>query len=297
MRLGRVKGIDVNIHWSFWMLVLFYLISTTIASGAAEGVLTFLFINAVFVCILLHEFGHALAAARYGIKTADITIFAFGGLARLTKATMVPIQELVIAVAGPLVNVAIALGLGALMVVGLLPTAFVGEATAEGTPLTFWDMLLAANLFLVLFNMLPAFPMDGGRVLRSLLSMRVGQMRATEIAARAGRWMALLFVVAGFWYSNFSLMLIAGFIFLAGTAELIQTRMRHSAEQMAGQAPGGFPGGGAFPQGFPGAFQASWSYSQSGPAPSSSSQPGWQADGNLGSDPDVIDADDVRQIR
>lgn len=297
MRLGRVKGIDVNIHWSFWMLVFFYLISTTITSGAAEGVMTFLFINAVFVCILLHEFGHAFAAARYGIKTADITIFAFGGLARLTKATVVPLQELVIAVAGPLVNVAIATVLGCLMVVGLVPTAFSGPPATEATPLTFGDMLLAANLFLVAFNMLPAFPMDGGRVLRSLLAMRLGQMRATEVAARAGRWMALLFLIAGFWYSSFSLMLIAGFIFLAGTAELFQMRLKHGAEQMAGQAAGDFPGGRGFPQGFPGAFHASWSYSQSGPAPGSTPHPGWQADGNLGDDPDVIDADDVRHIR
>lgn len=301
MRLGRVKGIDVNIHWSFWMLVFFYLISTTIASGIGEGVMTFLFINAVFVCILLHEFGHAIAAARYGIKTADITIFAFGGLARLTKATAVAKQELVIAVAGPLVNVAIAAILGALMVVGLAPTAFSGPPTAEAIPLTFWDMLLAANLFLVVFNMLPAFPMDGGRILRSLLSMRLGQMRATEIAARAGRWMALLFVVAGFWFWEFSLVLIAGFIFLAGTAELFQMRLKHGAEQMAGAGGfpgGGFPGGsGGFPQGFPGAFHASWSYSQSGPAPGSTAHPGWQADSNLGDDPGVIDADDVRHIQ
>lgn len=305
MRLGRVKGIDVNVHWSFWMLVVFYLISTTMSGGLAAGAMTVLFVNAVFACIVLHEFGHAAAAARYGIKTADITIFAFGGLARLVKMPRVPMQEFVIALAGPAVNVAIAAALGLLMAVRLLPTAIGGVTTGEvGTSLaaeqivveqfvaySFWDMLLFTNLFLVVFNLLPAFPMDGGRVLRSLLAMRLGHMRATEIAARAGRWMALIFVVLGIYYSSFSLILIAAFIFVAGTAELFQSRLRQGAEQMAAQ-PGAsgqpFAGGGAFP----GAFQASWGFNASQPPPAD-----WQTESPSANDPGVIDADDVRKIR
>lgn len=303
MRLGRVKGIDVNVHWSFWMLVVFYLISTTLSGGFAAGAMTVLFVNAVFACIVLHEFGHAAAAARYGIKTADITIFAFGGLARLVRVPKVPIQEFVIALAGPAVNVLIAVALGGLVWLRLLPTGLgVVAAGQTGTSLaaeqvvveqfvaySFWDMLLFTNLFLVLFNLLPAFPMDGGRVLRSLLAMRIGHMRATEIAARAGRWMSLLFLVLGIYYSAFSLILIAGFIFVAGTAELFQSRLRQGAEQMAaGASRQPLGGAGAFP----GAFQASWGFNASQPPPA-----GWQTESPAASDPGVIDADDVRKIR
>jgi Zn-dependent protease len=298
MKIGRLGGIDLHIHWSFWLLVLFYLMSATAAGGLAVGLYQAVFVISVFACIVAHEYGHAFAAARYGIPTSDITVLAFGGIARLTRMPSKPMQEFVIAIAGPLVNVAIAALLGSFMLVGLLPTNLLGD----GMTFTFFDLLLSANLFLVLFNLLPAFPMDGGRVLRSLLAMRTGHLRATEIAARIGRWMALVFGIYGIFYS-LPLVLIAGFVFFAGTAELMQARVRAAREAQASPLGGG-PFAGAFSGAFPGGFQfqaGSWPqqypYPFDGPLQDAGG-PG-SRDGGSGerSGPaDVIDAVDVRRI-
>ncbi len=223
VKLGSIRGIAVYIHWSFWMLVGIYAVSETARSGLAGGIHASLFIGAVFACVLAHEFGHAVAAAHYGIKTTDITLMIVGGMARLARLPEKPIQEFVIAVAGPAVNVLIGSALFAVLAVGALfpdPTGLLQNA------LLFAQNLLIANVVLVLFNMLPAFPMDGGRVLRSLLAMRQGELRATETAARIGRWMALLFVVAAILMGEFSLILVAGFVYFAGSAELMQLRLR-----------------------------------------------------------------------
>ncbi len=305
MKLGKILGIDLYLHWSFWLLVLFHLLSSMAAGGLVAGLYAAGFVVAVFACVVAHEYGHAAAAARYGIPTSSITVLAFGGIARLAKLPAKPMEEFVIAVAGPAVNVAIALGIGVLMNVGLLPTS----GFAEGMEFTFYDLLLAANVILVLFNMLPAFPMDGGRVLRSLLAMRTGQLRATEIAARIGRWMALLFAIASFQY-GFTLLIIAVFIFLAGTAELMQVRMQAVAggqprSPFSGFGQPGFGRPGFGPAGFaPGGlgtgpirwqFGGAWPQQYAddlagGPDPAS-------LRGHHGSDDDdVIDAVDVRKI-
>jgi len=231
VKLGSIRGIGVYIHWTFWMLVGIYAISATARSGLAGGIEAAAFIGAVFACVLAHEFGHAVAAAHYGIKTTDITLMIIGGIARLARIPDKPIQEFVIAVAGPAVNVLIGSVLFAFVALcGLLP-----ESTGFlATTLSFAENLLIANVVLVLFNMLPAFPMDGGRVLRSLLAMRQGQLRATETAARVGRWMALLFAVAAIFMGEFSLFLVAGFVYFAGSAELLQMKLRSGISQDAG---------------------------------------------------------------
>jgi Zn-dependent protease len=189
--------------------------------GLAAYALTVLF--AVFGCVVLHELGHALAARRFGIPTRDITLYPIGGVARLERMSEKPWEEFWIAVAGPAVNVVIAgVLLGALGFARLVsPVAslpFVVEL--------FLFHLMVINVFLVLFNLLPAFPMDGGRVLRALLGLRLGHGRATEIAVNVGVVMAVLMGLAGFLLPSLGLILVAGFVFLAGQQELAAVRYR-----------------------------------------------------------------------
>ncbi len=275
MKIGSVGGIGVYIHWTFWVLILFYLISTSLSLGIWAGLYAVTFIAGVFACVVAHEFGHAGAAAMYGIRTADITLLPIGGVARLTRLPEKPIQELVIALAGPAVNVVIAGVLFALVVFGLIIDV---SAPALGLEMTLLEQLLFANVFLAAFNLLPAFPMDGGRVLRSLLALRLSYVKATQIAARVGRWMALFFVLMAIYTGHLMLLLIAGFIFLAGTAELMGVRMREVAKQGSqGRSPFATWQTQAWPS--PGAY---------GDPPSAKAVDG----GDL-----IIEADDFRRIR
>ncbi|MCA9128138.1 MAG: site-2 protease family protein [Planctomycetales bacterium] len=240
MKIATFGGIGVYIHWTFWVLIGYYLISSTAAGGLLNGLFAVAIILSVFACVVAHEFGHAAAAAHYGIRTADITLLPIGGVARLERLPEKPIQELVIAIAGPAVNVVIAGILFVLMLIGGIPLAMSDSQGQFSTmAMGYMDYLLIANIVLVLFNMLPAFPMDGGRVLRSLLAMRLGHLRATEVAARLGRWIALVFAIMAIFNWAPMLLLLAGFVFLAGTAELMSVRMRSLAgqEPMPGQGP------------------------------------------------------------
>lgn len=227
-KLGSVRGIAVHIHWTFWLLLIFYTLSAAAAGGVWAGLFTGLFLALVFACVVAHEFGHAFAAAAYGIPTHDITLLPIGGLARLARLPKNPRQELVIALAGPAVNVVIALALLLMQAVLQLPA--VSESAWMLVDGGLIANLIAANWILVLFNMLPAFPLDGGRVLRSLIAMRTSHLRATEIAARVGRWLALAFVLVGCVYGPLGLALIGLFVFLAGTFELWQVRTQAVAE-------------------------------------------------------------------
>ncbi|GIW97108.1 MAG: hypothetical protein KatS3mg111_0441 [Pirellulaceae bacterium] len=226
MRVGTFGGIPVYIHWSFWLLIAVYFFSAVTSSGLGAALYAVAFILAIFVCVVLHEFGHAAAAAMFGIPTADITLLPIGGVARLRRLPENPLHELVIAVAGPAVNVVIA---GVLLIPWMLGAAVGRAAPGLGAGTDFLEQVIAANIVLVVFNLLPAFPMDGGRVLRAFLAMRMGQLRATQIAARVGRWMALIFFLMGLIYGHFILLLIAAFVFFAGTAELLNVRMREIA--------------------------------------------------------------------
>lgn len=226
-KLTQLSGIDVYIHWSFWLLPAWVLFSAT--GGPAAAIASVLLIFAIFGCVVLHEMGHALAARYYGIGTHDITLYPIGGVARLEQVPERPVQELVIALAGPAVNVVIAgsllLGFG----LGPLATASVAGPAGAG----FVGSLIAVNIVLVLFNMLPAFPMDGGRVLRSLLAMFMSYSSATEIAGRVGQGMAILLGIAGLFASMPNLALIAVFVFLAASAELARARWQEAAPIMA----------------------------------------------------------------
>ena len=190
-------------------------------SGAIQGVLLIL---ALFACVLLHEFGHAFAARAFGIRTPDITLWPFGGVARLNRIPDKPWQELIVAIAGPLVNVVIAAGL--FLIHG---TAGIQQAEHLESPrVDLLAKLAWVNVILVLFNLIPAFPMDGGRVLRALLAMVMPYAQATQIAARLGQGLAVLFAMFGFVY-NPVLIFIAFVIFVGAQQELAMARANRSS--------------------------------------------------------------------
>jgi stage IV sporulation protein FB len=227
--LGRVFGSEIRIHLTF-LILLGWIGAAGYAEGGPSGALDGMaFTVAVFACVTLHELGHAVAARRYGIATPDITLLPIGGLARLARMPERPSEEIVIALAGPAVNVVIFLALALLAGATPDPGTMAGE---EAGPAPFADRLAAVNLFLVVFNLIPAFPMDGGRVLRAALSIRLGRRRATEIAALIGQGTAFVFGALGLFGGNAILVFIAIFVYLAASAEAGQTglmeRARHT---------------------------------------------------------------------
>ncbi|MGI8907504.1 MAG: site-2 protease family protein [Candidatus Sumerlaeaceae bacterium] len=238
IRLGTILGIGVYLHVTFLLLLAVFAWSEWHSSRQISAVIgTVVFILALFGCVLLHEFGHALAARRYGIKTRDITMLPIGGIARLERMPDDPIEELIVAVAGPAVNVVIAFVLfGVLIAIyGLQPilgAVYPLQAMSGNMLLD----LAKVNLALVLFNMLPAFPMDGGRVVRALLATRMAYAKATAAAARLGQGMAVLLALDGFGWIDFIggaggnpvLVLIAIFVWIgagqeSGAAQLKST--------------------------------------------------------------------------
>jgi Zn-dependent protease/CBS domain-containing protein len=215
-KIATISGIGIYVHATF-VLILIWVGFGSLSRGGdtADAIADIVFILALFGCVVLHELGHALTAKRFGIKTRDITLLPIGGLARLEKMPDKPMEELAVALAGPAVNVVIA----AVIYVGLGAAGLWAPMTAE-TMIDgpFLQRLFVVNIFLVLFNMLPAFPMDGGRALRAILASRMGQLRATRIAASVGQGMALLFGFVGL-FSNPFLVFIALFVWMGATAE------------------------------------------------------------------------------
>lgn len=226
-KVGRILGIDVYLHFTFLLLLVFVgIVQWQGTQNVPSALLGVAFIVALFGCVLLHEFGHALMARRYGIATEDITLLPIGGLARLERMPEKPLQEFLVALAGPAVNVVIAL-----VLYGWL-AATKGWVHAEEMTMTGGSIvqrLLVVNVFMVLFNLLPAFPMDGGRVLRAVLATRLGRRRATVIAANVGQGMALIFGVVGFLYNPF-LVFIAIFVYLGAQAEAGMVEMQSALE-------------------------------------------------------------------
>ncbi|GAA4452026.1 site-2 protease family protein [Novipirellula rosea] len=266
LKLGRFLGIGVYVHWTFGLLMAYVAYETQsqglmgIAFGMAQ-------LFAVFFCVTLHEYGHALAARKFGIPTIDITLLPIGGVARLQRMPRIAWQELVVAVAGPAVNVVIA----SLLLVGFylfggaeilveIFHAFVGpvetaataqvsgelasgelasgelaevEMSAAPSFLAFCVILLAVNIMLVVFNMIPAFPMDGGRVLRSLLAMVTNYRRATFLASRIGIACAMLMALAGIYAQAPGPVLVAMFIAYAGISEARQVEMMESVRGLS----------------------------------------------------------------
>jgi Zn-dependent protease/CBS domain-containing protein len=215
-RIGRIAGIDVYVHPTFLILLAWVALAHYLAHGSpAEALGGVVFILALFGIVVLHELGHALTARRFGIRTRDITLLPIGGVARLERIPEVPWQELLVALAGPAVNVVIAAAIyvGLMLGRGLAP---VGEALNVGGG--FVQQMFWVNVSLVVFNMVPAFPMDGGRVLRALLAMRYDYVRATQAAVVIGQGIAMLFGLLGL-FVNPLLIFIALFVWLAGAQE------------------------------------------------------------------------------
>ncbi len=218
LRIGSVRGTHLYVHWTFLLLLAWVFLSGLRSGGGVEPALGgVLFITTIFACVLLHELGHATAARAYGIPTTDITLLPIGGVARLERIPEKPAQEFWVALAGPAVNVVIAgvlyLFLAATHGVRETNVALLGNGD-------FALRLMIVNIALVLFNLLPAFPMDGGRVLRAVLAMRLPRRKATRIAAGVGQVMAVLFGFAGlFVLHNPLLIIIAFFIFIGAESE------------------------------------------------------------------------------
>ena len=224
-KLGTFAGIDVFVHATFLLLIGWIAYSHWLQFGTVAKVIEgILFILALFLSVVLHEYGHALTARKYGIKTRDITLYPIGGVARLERMPDKPIEELWVALMGPAVNVVIA----AILFVYLFLTGGLAQLTdlsiASGS---FLMRLMVVNITLVIFNLLPAFPMDGGRVLRALLALRLDYVRATQIAASIGQGMAILFGLVGL-LSNPFLLFIAFFVWIGASQEASMVQMRDS---------------------------------------------------------------------
>ncbi len=216
IRLFSVAGTAVRIHLTFFLLLAVYGVLGWQQGGAPAAIDLVVFIALLFFCVVLHEFGHVFAARAYGIRTSDVTLLPIGGVASLERMPEKPAQEIVVALAGPAVNLVIA----AVLAVLLGASFDLGETPRLGNAgASLLDRVAVAHVALCVFNLIPAFPMDGGRVLRALLAIPMGYTRATRVAASIGQGLAFVFALLGLVVGNPLLVLIAVFIFLAASGE------------------------------------------------------------------------------
>jgi Zn-dependent protease len=233
-KLGKAFGIPLYLHWTFFLLPL-YVVYLTYDKGLSGVVLSQFLLLSMFGCVLLHELGHALMARFFGIATRDVTLYPIGGVARLESTGERPHQELCIALAGPAVNLAIVMLLTPLVAVAGLSGVLSSPAGAVTAPDGITPLLAQlltglwlGNGMLLLFNLIPAFPMDGGRVLRALLSCFMSRLSATEVAATLGLFAAGCLALAGMLLPSVSMVLVAGFVAFAGQQELAVLRRREA---------------------------------------------------------------------
>lgn len=226
--LGRVLGSELRVHVTFFLLLGWVAFAAYSQGGVPAAIDNLIFVLALFACVVAHEFGHALMARRYGIKTPDITLLPIGGLARLERMPEKPMEEVWVALAGPTVNIVIwivLMAMGAGMTLESL-------ARIDSTSAGLLNRLAYVNLLLAVFNMIPAFPMDGGRVFRALLCLKMDRVKATRIAALAGQVVAVAFGFLGLSTGNPLLVLIAVFVFVAANAESHDVAMRSVARRV-----------------------------------------------------------------
>lgn len=221
LRLGTFLGIPVDIHWTFFLLFIWVGYA---GAGSVLGWQAFLMesglILALFFCVVLHEFGHALTARRFGVETRDIILSPIGGVARLETLPQKPIQEFYIAIAGPLVNVAIALILSPYLLFFNFEKLYHFSANELLTSFSFFiPWLILTNILLAVFNLIPAFPMDGGRVFRALLAIKFGRLKATKVASLTGQALSILIFAMSAYYGAMVPALIGIFIFAMATQE------------------------------------------------------------------------------
>jgi len=225
LNLGRIFGIRIKIHWTFLLLLAWIAFSGWNSGGNVTEILWNIgFVLAIFTCVILHELGHSLTARRYGIPTQKITLLPIGGVASLDRLPEDPKQELAVAAAGPAVNVVIAAIIFAIFpVTQFFNSLNEAQQIANITADNFIYMLFTANVILVAFNAIPAFPMDGGRVFRALLAFRYNRLKATKIASSTGQILAVGFFILGLAY-NPILLLIGVFVFLGARSETMMVK-------------------------------------------------------------------------
>lgn len=230
-RIAKVAGIPVEIHWSFVLMGIYIIYFGQSRGGDWQAIMWFgLLVFSLFFCVVLHEFGHALTARRFGVKTKDIILSPIGGVARLEKLPEKPMHEFYVAIAGPLVNV--------LIVILLLPyflfysleevkdqISSFSATLSFSNPVEIIPLLILGNVLLAGFNMLPAFPMDGGRVFRALLSIKLGRLKATKFASLIGNFFGVLMLVYAVYAQSLTSGFIGVFVFLLATQEYRMVRM------------------------------------------------------------------------
>ncbi|MHB8798992.1 MAG: site-2 protease family protein [Thermoanaerobaculia bacterium] len=234
--VARVSGIDIKIHATFALILALGAFQWGFPKGFAGessfsgAVFGMGLMILLFACVVLHELGHSLVAQRFGLTVREIVLLPIGGIARLEKNPEKPLHELLIALAGPLVNVAIAILLffagGVALNFGLVEAQSLLTADGPPTLATLWGWLFLANVGLAVFNMIPAFPMDGGRVLRAALAMRLGFSRGTQIATVIGQAVAFAFGLFGVLAGNFLLVIVALFVFMGAGQERAEEQAR-----------------------------------------------------------------------
>jgi Zn-dependent protease/CBS domain-containing protein len=223
LTIGRIAGVAVRVHVTFWLLLLWIGISAGRVGGAWAALESLVFIVLLFACVTAHEFGHILVARRFGISTREVTLLPIGGVASLQRMPDTPARELAVALAGPAVNVVIAL----LLAVALGSVGLTDMDKLANPGVSMLARLAAANLFLAVFNLIPAFPMDGGRVLHALLAMRMNEARATEIAAGIGQACAFALGFLGL-FGNPILLFVAIFVYVAAGEEAGASRLKQA---------------------------------------------------------------------
>jgi Zn-dependent protease len=239
LTLGRIRGIDVKVHPTFAFVLLWIVYHWGLSEGGGFGSVVYgtVLLFCVFSFVLLHEFGHSVMAQHYGIRVRDITLVPFGGIARVEQIPKRPLSEALIAIAGPAINVAIAVALlPALALVGVIrgfnsPADFLTDLDRLA-PAGLLVYLFLTNIMIVLFNLLPAFPMDGGRLVRAGLSAVIGRERATRIAVILGLVAAIGIAALGFWWHDYVLPLIAVFVVVAGYAEGRGVRLEEAMSRL-----------------------------------------------------------------
>jgi Zn-dependent protease/CBS domain-containing protein len=228
LTIGRFGATTLRVHITFFLLLAWIGVSAWLKGGAPAAAVSVLFIALIFSCVVLHEFGHILMARRFGIETPDVILLPIGGVALMPRMPEKPAQELAVAIAGPMVNIVIAFLLF-LLLGAIHPDNL---ARIDDPRVSLLARLAAANVFLVLFNMIPAFPMDGGRVLRALLAMKLGGVRATQIAASIGQAFAFALGFLGL-FGNPLLIFIAIFVYMAAAGEAQMTAFSEAARGLS----------------------------------------------------------------
>ncbi len=223
LRVGALAGIDIKLHWTFLLTLAGLFIYYLFVFGFTVALSSILLLSTAFFCVVLHELGHAYAAKRFNIPTKDITLYPIGGVARIERLPREPMQELWIALAGPAVNLAI---IGVLYAIGSFFAGSIHVESIAKNPTNFLGIVIWFNWVMIGFNMIPAFPLDGGRVLRAGLATRMSFSRATQIAGVLGQGLGLIMIVYALFTQQFMLLFIAIFIMFAAQQEMQHAAMK-----------------------------------------------------------------------